>query len=157
MDKRKLIAAIVAQLEAERGVIVAAAQSAREEATDPESKQEGQYDMRGQAAAYLAEGQARLAAELAEAIAAFRALPADPLHAGASAGLGSFVVLETAGKAQAYFLGPSRGGLEVAIEGASVLVITPASPLGRQMLGRRAGDPVPLLRPGAAACVLSVE
>ena len=43
-----------------------------------------------------------------------------------------------------YFLGPKAGGTEVAIDGTSVTVITPQSPLGRQLVGRKLGEVVGL-------------
>jgi transcription elongation GreA/GreB family factor len=39
-----------------------------------------------------------------------------------------------------YFIGPRAGGTEVDVGGAAVLVITPQSPLGRQLMGRQQGD-----------------
>ncbi len=38
-----------------------------------------------------------------------------------------------------YFLGPRAGGLEVTVDGLTVLVVTPTSPLGRELLGKSAG------------------
>lgn len=142
MDKGALVAAAVRQMEGELAVLAAAAQSAREEATDAESRQEGKYDMRGQTAAYLAAGQAKLASELASAIAGYRALPIEPLAEGAPANVGSVVAVDCRGKRLWYFLVPSRGGMEIAVDGAVVLALTPASPLGRQLMGLRAGDSV---------------
>jgi transcription elongation GreA/GreB family factor len=53
-----------------------------------------------------------------------------------------------------YFLGPARGGLDVDCEGKTVTVITPASPLGRQMVGKKLGDTVTL--PGSKGPVAHV-
>lgn len=139
-DKAALRDAIVARLEAELAVQASAAHSAKAEATDADSRAEGKFDMRGQSAAYLAEGQARLAAEIAEAAAAYRALPPRAFGPGEAAALGALVTVETAGRRTVYFLGPSRGGMEVEIGGTAVTVITPGSPLGRNLTGRRAGE-----------------
>lgn len=159
MDKRKLLAAVVAQLESDLAILTAAARSAREEATDEESRQEGKYDMRGQSAAYLAAGQAKLAAELAEAIQAYRALPTEPAPAGAAATVGSVLTVEANGKKSRYYLGPSRGGIEATADGEPILVVTTGSPLGRQLAGRRAGDPVslPAGRAALVGKIVSVE
>jgi transcription elongation GreA/GreB family factor len=40
----------------------------------------------------------------------------------------------------AYLLASRAGGTEVMIDGQEVLVITPQSPLGRQLIGHRQGD-----------------
>ncbi|HVW21767.1 MAG TPA: transcription elongation factor [Opitutaceae bacterium] len=140
MNKAALRDAIVARLEEELALQTAAANESREEATDSESRQEGKYDMRGQSAAYLAAGQAKLAKEIADAIGAFRALPSAAAAPNGAAGLGSVVTLEQNGQRHAYFLGPARGGLEVEAEGAAVTVVTPASALGSRLIGRRAGE-----------------
>jgi len=144
MDKSALRQAIVAQLESDLAVLVSAANTSKDEATDAESKAEGQYDMRGQSAAYLAAGQAKLAAELTEAIAAFRLMALSDVPAGAAVEIGAVVVLEAKKRRSHYFIGPARGGLEVSVGGVPVTVITASSPLGRQLLGRRSGETIPL-------------
>ena len=48
---------------------------------------------------------------------------------------------------EAAYLGPRAGGTEFSVGDRRILVVTPASPLGRQLLGRRRGDTVTL--PGA--------
>ena len=53
-------------------------------------------------------------------------------------------VRDEGGTADSYFLCPRAGGLELQVENRTILVVTPQSPLGRQLLGRRVGDPVQL-------------
>jgi transcription elongation GreA/GreB family factor len=157
MDKAELRRAIIGKLEAELAVLVAAAHDAKAEATDAESRQEGQFDMRGQSAAYLAAGQAKLAGELAGAIEAFRNLSAAPTPPGGPATVGSVVRLAEGAAGRTYYIGPARGGLEVDWAGQIVTVVTPASPIGRQLVGRRAGDQVPGVRAGQFQPVSAVE
>lgn len=144
MPKNALREAIIAQLQHELDVQTRAAHDAREEATSTESKSEGKYDMRSQEAAYLAEGQARLAAEIAESIAIYRALDLPDFSQGRPAALGALITLENKGRRAVYFLGPRNGGLEVDQGDNRVLVVTPSSPLGRQLIGRIAGETVQL-------------
>jgi len=139
-DKSALRDAIVARLEAELATLTLAANESRDEATNQENRQEGKYDMRAQSAAYLAAGQAKLATELGEAVAAYRGLAVGNAAAGAPAATGAVVVIQSGGSEHWYFLGPARGGMEVDWEGKSVTVITPGSPLGRTLVGRRAGE-----------------
>ena len=40
------------------------------------------------------------------------------------------------------FIGPLEGGMKVVDESAEIVVITPASPLGRDLIGRSVGDRV---------------
>jgi hypothetical protein len=143
MTKPELIGCIVARLREEHDRLTAAAHASRADASDDENRAENKYDTRGLEASYLAHGQSRAADESAEAIAQFLALvprqfsPTDPI------GLGALVVLDDGSR---YFLGPRAGGTEITAEGATVMVVTPSSPLGRQLVGRRQGDvlqPVP--------------
>jgi transcription elongation GreA/GreB family factor len=140
MNKRTLIRKIVAQLGEELQVYFRAAAASRTEATHEQSKAENKYDTRGLEASYLARGQSRQAAEIQGSIAAFEKLEprrfgdADPVDVGA------FVELETNGEKAAYFVGPRAGGTEVVHDRQTVLVITPESPLGKQLMGRKQGD-----------------
>jgi transcription elongation GreA/GreB family factor len=144
MDKLHLRQTIVEKLLEELDVLTRAANMAREEATSEESKAENKYDTRGQEAAYLAEGQARLALELQATVAAYQALPLADFDPGGRIGIGALTTLEAGGRATGYFVGPGRGGLEVALGGHTVTVVTPQSPLGRQLLGKVAGDVIQL-------------
>jgi transcription elongation GreA/GreB family factor len=148
MDKALLRQTIVATLTAELETLTRAALMAREEATSEESKAESKYDTRGQEAAYLAEGQARLALELQETIATYQTLAFSEFSETSAIAVGAVIALESRGRSTLYFLGPRNGGLEVEISGKPVLIVTPQSPLGRQLLGRRAGDKIEL--PGRA-------
>ena len=67
--------------------------------------------------------------------------------------------LEHGGEPSIYFLGPRAGGTEVIHDRKEILVITPQSPLGEQLLGKKAGDQ-PQLNIGGArqpARILRVE
>ena len=142
MDKFALTRSINSQLEAELALQTEAALGSRDEATNEESRAEDKYDMRSQSAAYLAAGQAKLAADIATALAAWKALALRVFGPGDEIAAGALVVLEAKGGKAAYLVGPHSGGLE-ARDGAFVAtVVTGASPLGRQLLGRRAGDAV---------------
>ena len=145
MDKVALLNALVAALAAEFAVQTEAAEDAHKEATNDESRAEDRYDMRGQLAAYLAAGQAKIADEVAKAIAAFRNLTLRPFSPGEPAALGALVRLEaTRGGKSVYFLGPAHGGLEVELNGHEIMVVTPSSPLGRTLMGRKTGERVTL-------------
>jgi transcription elongation GreA/GreB family factor len=142
MDKSALTRSIILQLEAELALQMEAAHGSREEATDEESKAEDRFDMRSQSAAYLAAGQARLASEIAGAIAAWNALTPRSFGPADRIGAGALVTLEAGGRETVYLMGPHSGGLE-ARDGESVaIVVTGSSPLGRQLLGRGVGDVV---------------
>ncbi len=144
MNKRALLQKIVAQLGDELDLLLKAARTSHAEATHESSRAENKYDTRGLEAAYLARGQSKQAAESVAAIQDFEALslrdfgPIDEIAVGA--------LVELAGKKDRslYFIGPRAGGTEVTHEGREVLVITPQSPLGQQLVGRKQGDKVKL-------------
>jgi transcription elongation GreA/GreB family factor len=140
MDKRALIRSVVDQLERELARQAEAALGSRSEATDAESKAEGKFDMRSQSAAYLAEGQAQLASEIAGAIASWRSLSLRAFGPGERIASGALVTLEADGRRAAYLVGPQSGGLEARDGESAATVVTGASPLGRQLVGRGVGD-----------------
>lgn len=150
MPHEPLRAAILSALQAELSRQTHAALDAREESISEESRPENKYDTHAQEAAYLAEGQARLAAELAESIAAWRALSFPP-PGHTLAQLGSLVTLAVGPRSDLLLLGPTNGGLSLPRPGddRKITVVTPASPLGRALLGRSVGDTLAPLRKGS--------
>lgn len=149
---------ILAALRAERDLQTQAALLARDEAISEESRAENKYDTHSQEAAYLAEGQARLAAEIAANIELYESLPLTDFSATDSVAVGALVALESRGKRSWYFLGPRAGGLELKMDDCEILVLTPQSPLGRELIGKRPGDTVRLPgRPAGAAVVAAVH
>jgi transcription elongation GreA/GreB family factor len=159
MNKRALIKKIVARLTSELEVYFRAAQASRAEATHEQSKAESKYDTRGLEASYLARGQSKQAAALEAAIAEFGELDARKFANGESIGVGALVELEIAGERLFYFIGPRAGGTEVVHGQNEILVITPQSPLGAQLLDKKQEDRLQLLLAGRkqAARIASVE
>jgi transcription elongation GreA/GreB family factor len=159
MNKSELRERILASLRAALALQVNAAQLARDEAISEESRAENQYDTNSLEAGYLAEGQARQAGEIEENIKVLSALLLPEFAPDAPIALGALVeVQDAAGGNTRYFLCPRAGGLELPHENGPVLVVTPQSPLGRQLLGRHAGDTVQLpgRKPGAPSRIASV-
>ena len=140
MNKKQLLKKIISSLSESLGVLVKAAQASHAEATHESSRAESKYDTRGLEAAYLAGGQARQAKEIMDSIKTYEALalkdfgPAEPID------LTALVELDSDGTRAWYFVGPKNGGLEIKFQGKEVTVITPQSPLGQNLLGRKAGD-----------------
>lgn len=140
MSKQELLTSIVSKLVEELDMIVRAAQAAHAEATHEQSKAESKYDTRGLEASYLARGQSRQAAEMEAAIEEFRSIRPRQFGIGDAIEVGALVELDQKAERMVYFIGPRAGGTEVVYGGREILVITPQSPLGSQLLGRRAGD-----------------
>ena len=155
MNKQAVLDQILSVLNAELALLTRAAHDAFAAATDPDSKAENKYDTRTLEASYVARGQAKRVAELQEAVQAFGALPRNTLEPGTAITLGALVSLDTPEERAHYFLGPLAGGTEIVHEGNDIVIITPASPLGQKLIGRRAGEVI-ALRPGAVAKVCAV-
>jgi transcription elongation GreA/GreB family factor len=140
MNKSTIIQKIIARLTNELEIYFRAAQFARAEATHESSKAENKYDTRGLEASYLARGQSKQAAEIEAAIAEFEKLPIKKFGTDEPIGLGALVELEHGGENSYYFIGPRAGGTEVSHDKKEILVITPQSPLGEQIMGKKSGD-----------------
>ncbi len=161
MKKPALLKAIIARLDAELALSLHAARTAAAGATDEQNKAENKYDTRGLELSYLAAGQGRKIAEAEATLEQFRTLalrdfgPLDPIDVSA------LIALEcgkkTADTQPLYFLAPRGGGTEVRCAGRDVLVITPQSPLGQQLLGRRKGDRISFGRDAAEHRIASVS
>lgn len=121
-----------------------AAELAHDEAISHESQPENKWDTHSQEAAYLAEGQAKLALEVGESIEQYGTMPWPEFSAGDVIALGAVVALESerSGKRSWYLVGPRAGGLEVTVDDRRILVVTPQSPIGKQLIGKRVGDAV---------------
>jgi len=149
MNKRAIIKKVIAKLADELEVYFRAALASRTEATHESSKAENKYDTRGLEASYLARGQSKQAAELEAAIVDFTKLTARPFADGEAIGIGALVELEAGGEQSFYFIGPRAGGTEVLHDKKEILVITPQSPLGEQLTGKKQGDELQLNLGGA--------
>src|ERR1044071_7754018 len=104
--KESLRTLIIARLRADLALQVSAAQLARDEATNEESRAENKYDTHSQEAAYLAEGQAKLAAEIQAGISLFVALPLPAFTPADQIALGAVLELNAKDRSTWYFLGP---------------------------------------------------
>ncbi len=149
MNKRALVKKIVTQLTGDLEVYFRAAQAAHAEATHEQNKAENKYDTRGLEASYLAHGQSRQAQETKAAMAAFETLTTRKFGIGEPIDLGALVELEQKSERTLYFIGPKAGGTEVVHDGREILVITPRSPLGEQLQGKKQGDRLQLSLAGS--------
>lgn len=142
VKKTALREVILQKLREELALQIKAAELAREEAISEESRARSKYDTHSQEAAYLAQGQAKIAAEIESSLEHYATLPLPDFSATDAVALGALLQLESAGRRTWYLLGPRAGGLEVSWDGRDILVLTPQSPLGRELLGKRIADVV---------------
>ncbi|KAF0253267.1 GreA/GreB family elongation factor [Pseudomonas putida] len=145
MDKTRLLAQIVATLEHDLDVLTRAAQSAYETATAEENIAENKYDTLGLEASYLATGQARRSAEIRQALLIYQQLLLRDHDPARGVQISNLVTLQDEdGSQRRLFLGPEAAGLKIDEGDELVTVITPRSPLGQQLLGKRIDDEVSL-------------
>lgn len=140
IKKSDLIAAFCDKIQTDLDQMKAAAFAAHEAAIDPESKAEDQYDTRGLEASYLAEAQAKRVGELQEVLLLFKNMQLKEFSNQDAVALTTLVEVESSGKKSLLFILPKGGGQFILFASKSVQIITPSSPLGEALLGRKAGD-----------------
>lgn len=156
LDKTRVLAALRHELEAQLALAQAAQQHAQAGATHEESKPENDKDTRAIEASYLARGQARRVVELEEAVVKVNALVPRAFGDELPVALGAVVQLEHAAGSLWYLLAPAGGGLSITVGNLVLTVVTPQSPVGRALLGRRLGDDVDIRTPqGLRQCSIA--
>jgi transcription elongation GreA/GreB family factor len=139
--RAELLEALRGALETARAAHAAAVAGA----IDDEARPENDKDTRGLEQSYLARGQAQRVAELEAAVHEVAALALRVFGPGAGVALGALVTASEEGREHRFFVAPHGGGTVLA-DGTQV--VTPVSPLGRALLGRRVEDDVEVRLPG---------
>ncbi|MBJ6748815.1 GreA/GreB family elongation factor [Geomonas anaerohicana] len=136
---------IIDRLAHDLAVLSKAAKAAHEAAIHEENIPDNKYDTLSLEASYVAQGQANRAQELKHALQTYRHLILQPFGEGDSIRLTALVtLLDEEGTTKTFFIGPQEGGLKLQLDGEEILVITAASPLGGQLIGKSLGDEVEL-------------
>lgn len=149
MNKVLLIQTIIDQLNTDQQSLLEAARKANFAATDPENSPDNKYETLALESSYIAQGQANRALEIRQGIDLYRQLSVRSFSATDKVYLTALVVLESAdGCRKSLFLGPSAGGMKILFDQQEVVVITPDSPLGRDLLGKEVGDSISILVAG---------
>jgi len=92
-----------------------------------------QRDTTGFEAANLARGHARLAADLRHHIQALKAMDMEDFT-GQEIDIGAVVEVDLGGEVDTYMLLHCGGGIEVDVDGKTITIITPESPLGSALM-----------------------
>lgn len=138
MDKAEALKAIENQLEIYLQAALAEANSAKEAATDTESKAENKYDTRGLEASYIAQAQAKRVLKYQEEI--YNLSKVD-LSSSKASKIGSVLKCFycNQNKEATYFLLPS-GGVQIKYNGITIQSISISSPLGGLLFKKQADD-----------------
>jgi len=150
IPKRVIVQQVIQRLTEQLSTLAGASRAMHADASDEQNKAEDKYDTRGLETAYLASSQARLATETEQALTAYQNLELRKFRESAAIDVNALVELEANGARTLYFLGPKAGGMEINHRGSEVLVITTESPLGQQLVGKKAGDRLNLQTRGPA-------
>lgn len=145
MNKRALVEQLAERLRAAartaRRISEEATQEAREGATAAERREDTRVALENSG---MARGQGRRAEQAAVDLAALeRFIPGD-FKESDPVGLGAIIEVEDDDGGRTLFLAPAGAGEELTVpDGDGFLsVITPSSPVGRAVLGKRKGDSV---------------
>ena len=151
MDKTDLLQRIQEQLAHDLAVQFNAAKTAHEASTHEENIPDNKYETLALEASYVAQGQANRAQEIKRALETYKQLTLRRFDVDSTIGLTALVTLAGAdGTTRTVFIGPLEGGMKIVYQQTEteIVVITPASPLGRDLIGKSAGD---LVRIGTAS------
>jgi transcription elongation GreA/GreB family factor len=148
---------LVRALAADLAVRERAYQAAREGATHAEAKPENDKDTRALEQSYLARGEALRLEEQRVALSEVQGMGVEAFEESSPVRLGALVETDEDGEAALFWILPHGGGTRLA--GGSVLVVTPKSPVGRALLGARAGDECEVLVAGKPrlVCIVAIS
>ncbi len=145
VDKARLKTELIAMLSGALATAERAHAAAVEGATSEEARPENDKDTRGLEQSYLARGQAQRVAELEAAVAEVTILALRSFTAADPIALSALVTVDEDGEDHQFFVAPHGGGNVLA---GGVQVVTPSSPLGRALLGKRIDDEIEVRLPG---------
>lgn len=135
--RKELLSIVEKGLEAARASHAAAIEGA----THPEARAENDKDTRGLEQSYLARGVAQRVVDLENAVADLTAMKLRVFAAGAPVAISAVVTVEEGETQSRYFVAPAGGG---SVIGDEIHVITPQSPIGKVLVGRRVDDELEL-------------
>jgi transcription elongation GreA/GreB family factor len=146
MDKSALREELVGLIAADLETLERAHRATMEGATHEQAKPEHDKDTRALEQAYLARGQARRAEELRDGLAAVRRMEVGAFPPDQPVGVGALVTAEERARTVRFLIAPHGGGARLA--GGTVQAVTPRSPLGEALIGKRVGDDCEVLTGG---------
>jgi hypothetical protein len=132
--KRIVLDAILEKLEMELSRLLCANEQSGVAAEYSAPNAEKQRDTTGVEAAYLASGYATQCNALAKKIEELKDFTIEDFT-DQEIDVGALVEVEVEGNIEHYFLLNSGGGTEVTIEGRTITVITPETPVGKALMG----------------------
>lgn len=143
MDKKFLLEQLATHLRESASVARKAGQAAAEEARDGATAAEKRENARvAQEYSSLARGQIERASRTAAELSTLETFRPPRIPRGGPVALGAIVEVEDGEQGRTFFLAPVGAGVELSGPGGDgfLSVVTPVSPVGKAVLGRRVGD-----------------
>jgi transcription elongation GreA/GreB family factor len=148
MDKKFLIEQMAERLRESANVARKASQAAAEVARDGATPAEKREDARvALEFSSLAKGQTERATRVAAELSTLETFRPPPVSPNGPITLGAIVEVEDEALGRTFFLAPVGAGMELTGPGGDgfLSVVTPISPVGRAVLGRRVDDTVEVM------------
>jgi len=143
MDKTDLLRLIIEQLTHNLAVQFNAALTAHEASTHEQNIPDNKYETLALEASYVAQGQANRAQEIKRALATYKQLTLRRFDDDSAIRLTALITLASDDDTtRTVFIGPLEGGMKVVDHLTEIVVVTPESPLGRDLIGKTVGDRV---------------
>lgn len=149
VDKERVLDALRSRVADSLDDLTGSQKGVQAGAVHEETRAEDPKDTRATEASYLARGLAQRVAQLENDAARLEALrpvrfePDDAIEVSALVGLE-----DGAGGSSIVLLVPVGAGETLSVDGETIQPVTPSSPLGRALIGCRAGDEVEVELPG---------
>lgn len=143
MDKSPIIQLILEQLTHDLAVQLKAAITAHEASTHEENIPDNKYETLALEASYVAQGQANRAQDIRRALEAYKQLPLQQFDDDSPIRVTALITLAgDDATTRTFFIGPLEGGMKITHRLTEIVVITPASPMGKELIGKCVGDHV---------------
>lgn len=140
-DKNAVLLALRERVATQLAAVTKSQQESQAGATHAETRAEDPKDMRSTEASYLARGLAERVAKLQFATAQLGRFEIRSFAPDAPISAGALMAIEDeTGEAHLHFFVPVAGGEKLVCAGQTIHSLSPESPLGREVLGREAGD-----------------
>lgn len=144
MNKLSIFEKLKEEIDLQLKLATEAAKNTKEAATHEENKPENKYDTRGLEASYLARAQIERVLDLKGLRNGLESMKIRDFKESDRIALTALIQLESEEKSLWVLLLPQGGGQSFEHEGTNIKVITPESPLGSQLLGKKQDDTIEL-------------
>jgi len=155
MDKALILRKLRAQLEADMLRQRDANKRASAGATDSEGRAETKWDTCSLESSYLARGHAQQFEKLAADIRQLQVLTAEDFK-DRPIGTGALVEVTFGDDSKLFYLLQCGGGIKLRVDERDLTIITPQTPVGKALRGKKRGDKFSF-REGQSGKIVSVE